>query len=72
MPDNITVTAKTGPAVTVTSKVFTGVKKVEFDLVAQVLKVTDADGKIFDFDLYGTTTVTYSVTAHVATIAVSQ
>lgn len=72
MPDNITVTAKTGPAVTATSRVFTGVKKVEFDLEKQVLHVTDSDNRVWDYDLYGSTTVTYTVASHIATVAVSQ
>jgi hypothetical protein len=72
MPNNITVTSKTGPALTVTAQVISNVRDIEFRLVDQVLKVTDINSKISHFDLYGTTTVTYSVTTHVATVAVSQ
>ena len=65
-----TVTGKIGPGATITSQVFSNVTDIEFDQRAQILRLT-TDGKIVEVDLYGITTVTYTIAAHVATVTVS-
>lgn len=69
---NITVTSKTGPGSTVTSQVFSNVLAVNFNIAAQVVTVVDGNNTPHDFDLFGTTTITYTVSSHVGTIAISQ
>lgn len=71
MPNTATVTGVIGPAMTVTSLVLTNVTDIDFNLAAQTVTITCDQGKPC-FDLYGTTTVTYSVSSHIATVAISQ
>lgn len=70
MPNNITVTAKTGPAVQVTSLLINNVTDIDFQLASKILKVT-GDGGIKTFELYGVTTVTYTISSGIATVVVS-
>ena len=69
---NITVTSKTGPGSTVTSLALANVREINFNVAKQVLTVVDDSGVSKDFDLYGTTTVTYTIASRVATVAASQ
>lgn len=71
MPDAITVTGSTGPAVVMTTKTFTGVKRVDVELDRQVVHLTLVDGRILDFDLNPIATVTYTIASHVATISMT-
>jgi hypothetical protein len=71
MPNTATVTGKTGPALTVTAVILTGVTDMNFDLHAYVLKI-DCDQGHPEFDLYNTTTVTYTIASKIATVTISQ
>ena len=71
MGNTATVTGKTGPARTVTAVVLTGVTDMDFNLQAFVLKV-ECDQGHAEFDLYNTTTVTYTIASKVATVTISQ
>ena len=70
MPDNVTVTAKTGPGTTATARLFSPAQGFSVNLAGQVLSV-QAEGRNWDFDLYGVATVTYTIASHVGTIAFS-
>lgn len=72
MPSQATITAKAGPALTVTSLVLTDL--TEFLLLLggkSVLKTKSAQGDK-EFDINATTTLTCTIAAGVATIVVSQ
>lgn len=71
MGSQVTVTGKSGPGLTVTAVVLTNVSSLVFNLNAQVLKVFCDQGQP-EFDLYNTSTVTYTISSRVATVAVSQ
>jgi hypothetical protein len=60
-----TVTAKTGPGVTVTSHVFDNLLSITFDLFNQVFTVVYGSGEIRHFSLNEVTTVTDSVSGAV-------
>lgn len=68
----VTVTAKTGPALQVTSKVINDVADVNFDLARSVLSITNNSGIIQTFDLTGVATVTFTISGSTYTVAVSQ
>jgi len=73
VPSQITVTGKTGPAQTVTSLVISNVLIVDFALAPKsVLTVQDTSGKIREYDLAATTTITFTISAGVGTIVLSQ
>lgn len=71
MGNQATVTSKIGPALVATSIVLTNVTDIDFQLANFVVKVVSDQGTSY-FDLYATTTVTYTIATRVATIAVSQ
>lgn len=75
MPDKITVTASTGPVSVMTATVFQNLKSMFVDVARQVVTIvyTDSAGqtKTVEFDLYPVATVTYTVSSHLATIAMS-
>jgi len=71
MGNQATVTSKSGPGLTVTAVVLTNVTNMNFDLDSFVLKI-DCDQGHPEFDLYATSTVTYTIASRVATVAVSQ
>lgn len=73
MANKVTITALTGPGEQVTAHVFEPLRSIKFDMEAQIVEVVyGADYLIRQFELYDVTTVTYSISSHVATIAVSQ
>lgn len=76
MPNNLTITGKVGPGTTVTSLIFTNVDEINFHLTDKVLEVkyfTDGSNnlEIQHFDLAVEATVTYTISAGVATIVIS-
>lgn len=75
MPNQLTVTAKTGPAVQDTSLVLSAITSITFNLVLLALYVEGVTvaGVPFrkEFDLTGVTTVTDSVSSNVHTFVVS-
>lgn len=70
MPNNVTVTAKLGPAQQATAMLYNDVTDVNIQLGNQVLRISHG-GTITDFDLFGVATVTYTIASHIATIAFS-
>lgn len=75
MPDQITVTSTTGPAIAVTARNFSNVKEMRFDVARQVLTIfyeSDTMGpKVVEVSLSAITTVTYTIATRVATVTVS-
>lgn len=73
MASQVTVTSKTGPAQTVTALVLSDVVSMNFDLVRDILQVTQvgvANPK--EFDISVTTTITDAVSSGNHTWVVSQ
>jgi len=70
MASTVTITAKIGPAIQVTSLVLTGVTSVNWDLDKRVLEI-NCGGVIKIYDLVGVTTVTFSISGANYTITVS-
>ena len=72
MSSQLTVTAKTGPAIQDTSIVLGNVTKISFDLVNRVVQVLQStDTVIKQYDLVGVTTVTFSVSGANYTMVIS-
>ena len=67
----ITVTGPTGPGKTLTAVVFNLVTRLEFDLAGQNLRIVSDGGKNTNIDLNTIATVTYTISAHVATVTIS-
>jgi len=62
MPSQVTVTAKTGPAVQNTAIVLTDASRVEFDLMDRTLFVSqNGQVGIKEYDLVGVTTISCTV-----------
>lgn len=66
MSSQVTVTARTGPAIVDTADVLRNVDNINFNLAKRVMTV---DGK--EYDLSTVTTVTFSISGRDYTIAVS-
>lgn len=73
MPNAITVTGKTGPGLTETAIVYNNITDLDFNLGSNVLTITHGlvNSRKTEVDLYSIATITYTVSAHVATVAVS-
>lgn len=71
MPNTATITAVTGAAQTVTAAVFTGFLSLTFDEAAQIIRLVDSNSVTHEFSLYGVTTVTYTISGHLATVTIS-
>lgn len=73
MSSTATITSKTGPAITVTSLALTDVRSFNFQVSpTSVLKVTFTDGRVTDFDIAATATVTATISSGVMAVTVSQ
>lgn len=75
--NKITVTGNLGPGISETSVVYNNVSSVNFQIDRQVVQIyyledSSQNQRHVEFNLYGTTTVTYSISGHIATIAMSQ
>jgi len=68
---NITITAPKGPGGTVTSLLLSNARSIKFDMAHETFIVEDVDGKISHYDYETIATVTYTISAELATIAVS-
>ena len=67
-----TITGKTGIGVTVTALVCADVTDIDFQLAANVIRVTwGTPSRVSFFDLDTIATVTYTIASHVATITIS-
>jgi hypothetical protein len=74
MPSQVTVTAKTGPAVQATSLVLANVTSMVVDMDRKVLQVYQGSllsGPAKEFDLNGVTTLTDTISGANHTIVVS-
>lgn len=70
MPSQVTVTAKTGPAVQATALIITEVTNMNFDLVKRVLQVFQGS-TVKEFDLSTVTTTTFTISGVNYTMVVS-
>lgn len=70
MPNTATVTGKVGPGLTLTTQVYNNVTSLEFKPVEGTLRIV-SDLGISYIDIYDDTTITYTVSSHVITVAVS-
>lgn len=70
MASAATVTAKIGPAQTVTAQVFSNVSSFNFDVIAKVLTVVN-NGIITQMDINAATTVTCTIATGNFTLTVS-
>lgn len=75
MPNKVTVTGKVGPDLSLTTKVFDNLNSISFNFDSQVILIDYIDSNnipsIVQVDLFGVTTVTYSISGHIATLVVS-
>lgn len=71
MANQVTVTAKTGPAVQATATVLTNVNNMNFDLKGMVVQVFREGKQYKEFDLYGVTTVTFTISGSTYTMVIS-
>lgn len=70
--DLVTVAGATGPGLTLASRQFNDVSSVHVDFDKQVLTLTRRGGfGPLEVDLYGITTVTYTIASHVATVSMT-
>lgn len=67
---NATVTAKAGPANTLTAGVFTGLTSVKFDSNG-MLEIVDGNGKVSNLDINAATTFTVTISGSTYTVVVS-
>lgn len=70
MSSTATVTAKIGPALTATAIVLPEVSSISFVNNMTVLQIVTG-GRTVEFDIYASTTVTYTVSSHNVTLTVS-
>ena len=67
---SVTVTAKAGPAHTLTSGVFTGATEVNFNLGNNTFTII-SNGAIKTFDWESIATVTFTVSGHNGTVSIT-
>jgi hypothetical protein len=72
MPSQATVTAKAGPALTVTSLLLSELTRFELVLGGKSMLFTESAQGKKEFDINATSTLTCTIAAGVATIVVSQ
>ena len=71
-PATVTITSTTGPGITSTAKVFTGVVNFEVDFVGNSIKITYANGAtIVYYDYSALATLTWTITAGATAIVAS-
>lgn len=70
MPNTATITGSVGPNQTMTAQVFNNVSSANFDFNGQTVTINSGRGQTI-VDLYGITTVTYTISNHLATITLS-
>lgn len=69
--NTVTITAKTGPGLTVTTLVINNVSDINFDLIKRELDVIDTNGIIKEFDIDAITTITMTVSSKNYTVTIS-
>lgn len=70
MADTATITAVTGPAITVTAGVFHNVTNIAFDTVDNTLRIACDEGIVY-FSLTGSNTITLTTSSGSYTLTVS-
>ena len=68
---NATITAKTGPAKTVTALSVTNIKSLEIDFPNAVLRIFQVTGGYKEFDIAAVTTTTVSISGANGTFAIT-
>lgn len=63
MASSATITAKAGPANTVTAQALTGIKKMIFDITGRSILEVFCDQGRLEYDINATTTLTCTITA---------
>jgi len=71
MPSQLTITAKTGPGLTVTTQVLPNVTDLDFQLGGKSILRVESQNGIDYFDIGADTTVTFTLASGVATVVVS-
>lgn len=71
MPSQLTVTAPTGPGVSVTSLVLRNVTDIDFQLGGKSILRVESDNGIDHFDISDSSTVTFTLASGVGTVVVS-
>lgn len=72
MASQLTVTAKTGPAIQATSLVLGNVTNINFNLVQRIVTVQHTDmTSPHEFDLVGTTVTTFTISGANYTMVIS-
>jgi len=71
MPSQITITAKTGPAIQATALVLTGLTNINIDMERKVLTCLIGSNPVKEFDLSGVTLLTDTITGSNHVIVVS-
>lgn len=73
MSSSATITGKTGPAQTVTALSLTDVRSFLFNVApTSVLQVTLNDGRVREFDIAATATVTATISSGVMALTINQ
>jgi hypothetical protein len=67
-----TVTAPIGAGVTATALVMSNIRGIEFDTRLAVVRVTQNDGRVVNFDANATATITATASSGVFTFTVNQ
>lgn len=70
MPSTATVTGKTGPGLTLTAGVFTGVTDIEFQIPINTLRLVCDQGIVY-ISLSGSNTITMTASSGVYTLTVA-
>ena len=65
------VTAPVGAGLTATAITLSNIRKIEFDILKEMLYVTQSDGRRVEFAYDTIATVTYTIASRVATITAS-
>ena len=68
---NITITADTGPELSVSALVLSDVRSLHYDFPSERLQITLGDGVVQHYDYSTIATITHTISAGVATITIT-
>jgi hypothetical protein len=68
----VTITAKDGPAQTVTAQVLTGVSRIDFQVKNNGIVQITADGVVKEYDIAASATLTATIASGVITMVINQ
>lgn len=66
-----TVTAQIGPGLTATAVVIRNIVDIDFQIQAEIIRLTDINGKVTDFALTGSNTITLTASGGTYTLTVA-